>query len=132
MSMEHHIPIGQSVTIAVNAKDFYSSDTVIVSPLEVYEFSCNPEHKWTDWFIHSNADGFTNILANIAGLRLRKVKCFTLCGSYNNNEEMLFPIGTYRKVTMQSSGNVSFFANDTRRFYGNNKGFVNMLVKRIS
>jgi hypothetical protein len=130
--MDHRIPVGQSASLNVSARDFYSAETLVVTSGQVYEFICDPAQKWTDWFISSNADGFTNILANIAGLRLRKVKCFTLCGCYNQNEQMLFRIGTHANLAMQLSGNVSFFANDAKGFYGNNKGYLNMVVKRVS
>jgi hypothetical protein len=130
--MDHCLQPTETAELTICAKEHYSSDALLVQASEVYEFSCSTRDKWTDWFISSNANGFWNPLAILSGLRLRGVKCFTLCGCMDQNEQKLFSIGTHLRSKMSETASVSFFANDAFNFYDNNKGSIRLTIKRIS
>ncbi len=129
--MEHRLSVGEQKTLLLCAKDVYSKEKLLVSPNEVYLFSCDEDQSWADWFIKTTPKGFFNPLASIQGLRVKKVKCFCLCGAYNQSDEGAFAIGMHNEVTMQEAGNLSFFANDTAGYYHNNKGSIKVTIERI-
>jgi hypothetical protein len=129
--MEHRLSVGEQKTLLLCAKQVYSQETLVVNPDETYLFFCDDDQSWTDWFIKTTPKGFFNILASIQGLRLKKIKCFCLCGAYNQSDAGAFAIGMRREVTMQEAGNLSFFANDTPGYYENNKGSINVNIERV-
>ena len=81
--------------------------------------------------IPAGPQGYNNHLANLVGQRLRRTKCFCLCGIYNKNPATAFEIGTERVITCTKDGISSFFANDVPGFDWNNWGKIVMNVKRI-
>lgn len=129
--MEHRLSVGEQKTLALCAKDVYSKETLLINANEVYLFFCDEDQSWTDWFIKTTPKGYFNLLASIKGLRLRKAKCFCLCGAYNQSDAGAFAIGMHNEVIMQEAGKLSFFANDTAGYYDNNKGSINLNVQRI-
>jgi len=129
--MEHRLSVGEQKTLILCAKDIYSGEKLLINPNEVYLFFCNEDQTWTDWFIRTTAKGYFNLLASIKGLRLKHVKCFCLCGAYNQSDAGAFAIGMHNEVTMREAGNLSFFANDTAGYYHNNKGSIKVTIERI-
>lgn len=123
-----------SVTITVQAKEHYGgSPTLSVQAGEVYSFQAPPGQCWKDAYLSSGPDGIFNFLLWFAPPRLKKVRCFTLCGAIGKTEDHLFRIGSkLERFTMPASGELYFFANDAWKFYGNNKGEMQVVVTRIS
>lgn len=114
---------------AIDSRQLFSDFKLPVHKGDVYEFRCDPGQHWKDWWIKTNADGFFNLLAWIAGLRVKGVKCFCLCGCYNDDEATAFPIGLHKTITIEKDGYLSFFANDSKNHYGNNKGTIDMTIE---
>jgi len=122
-----------ALSLTITASDEFPDTKIAVTAGEVYMFTCAESQGWTDWYRKSGPNGFFNFFAWIAGLRVKGVKCFCLCGAYNDDyKNKSFPIGTEKKVAINESGTLCFFANDAPGHYGNNKGSVIMNVTRLS
>ena len=119
------------MTIPLNARDIYSPDKLLINKDENYLFFCNNDQFWMDWFIKTSPNGFYNLLASIHGLRIKSAKCFCLCGAYNNSDNGAFAIGIRKEVKIIESGTLSFFANDSSKYYKNNKGTIELNINRI-
>ena len=121
-----------TLSLTITASDEFPKTKIAVTTGEVYKFTCDASQRWTDWYITRGPNGFFNFFAWIAGLRVKGVKCFCLCGAYNDDyTNKGFPIGTAKTVTITENGTLSFFANDAPGHYGNNKGSVIMSVTRL-
>lgn len=129
-NMDYRLEPLQTVQLIISAKDQYSPTHLLVNNAEVYEFYCDPEQRWKDWFIKCDANGFFNLFATLAGLRVKQAKCFCLCGSYNNDERQVFRIGASASITTNISGYISFFANDSFNYYNNNRGSITLNITR--
>ena len=129
--MVHRIHIDETLHIRVKAREFYSTEKINVVAGEEYRFSCDPEECWVDSIIPASPDGAFNLLALIAGMRVKHTKCFCLCGAYNDQEDGVFAIGANNQLPMTKTGTLSFFANDTKGYYNNNKGVITVHVTRI-
>ncbi len=130
--MIYRLQVGEHRTLIINARDVYSSEQIAVEKDEKFELVCAGKQRWKDWFISSGPDGYFNFFAGLWGLRVKPVKCFCLCGAYNKQDRGAFPVGSYCALTTAQPGNLSFFANDSKGFYFNNKGKVKLEVKRIA
>jgi hypothetical protein len=128
--MKHQLEPGQTIPVKVNAIDKFSTDTLQVQPGEQYQFSCDDQQFWTDWYIRSSPDGYFNALGWIAGMRVKKVKCFCLCGIYDQDETSGFAIGSNKLINVTRAGEISFFPNDVSWAYGNNKGQITVSILR--
>lgn len=122
----------ERVEVPVDSSLRYSADTLKVRTGEKYRFSAKREQRWNDWFVSASADGFTNPLAMLAGLRVRGTKCFCLCGCYDHNDTDAFPIGTFKEESIKRDGTLSFFANDALGYYKNNSGVIILSIERLS
>ena len=130
--MEYRLLRSQAIILTIYSKEYISSEFLKVANDEVYEITCSNDQRWKDWFCKSKPTGYVNIFATLLGLRVKKAKCFCLCGIFNTDKFAAFPIGNFREVkTEKKSGTLSFFANDTPRFYFNNKGSVQIKILRI-
>lgn len=118
--------------IPVDSKLRYSSDTLKVKTGEKYRLSAKPEQRWKDWFISTSPNGFANPIATLAGLRVKKARCFCLCGCYDHNDVDAFPIGTLKEESIRRDGILSFFANDALGYYKNNSGVIILSIERLS
>jgi hypothetical protein len=130
--MTYTLKSSDEIQLTIHADQRYSRDGLIVNTGERYLFQVDKNDRWIDLFIPSSANGFTNPLAMISGIRIKGVKCFCLCGCLNEDDTSAFPIGTSAEITMKQSGNLSFFPNDSWDYYKYNFGFVNLKIKRIS
>ena len=124
-------PAGR-LEVPVDSKLRYSADTLKVKAGEKYRFSVKPEQRWKDWFISTTAHGYTNPMAVLSGLRVKKAKCFCLCGCYDHNDTDAFPIGKFMEESMKRDGTLSFFANDALGYYKNNRGVIILSIERLS
>ena len=132
MKQIHEIKLNDVIQLEICAKEEWSSHVIATETGEKYHVWCNSDQYWTDWFIKSSPEGFFNILAFIAGFRVKGVKCFCLCGGYKQNINTAFPIGMSKEFAVsESGGELSFFANDSPNYYKNNKGSIVINVERI-
>lgn len=137
--MEHRLEINQCKTILVKSKEVYSMDYLLVRINEVYEFKVGEGEKWTDWFIKTDANGFSNWLLRDKNKRVPESKCFKLCGTIGKDEENHFSIGAKKKWVSTVNDKLYFFANDSKklnkkgefRYYKNNKGQIRLRICRI-
>lgn len=130
----HTIEVGDEKELSIVAAEFYSADKIVVEPGQSYSVIVSEGATWKDWFVDTTAAGYFNPLAKLWGLRVRNAKCFALCGAINDDEAYLFAVEPDKpiKVDVPGATTLSFFANDTRRFYWNNSGSIAVKVKRIS
>jgi hypothetical protein len=139
--MIHQLKLGESTSMIIDSKDFFSKEKLAVATAEIYNFSVEGKQYWCDSIIKTNANGFNNIMIVInnffskkkVALRLNGIdtKCFTLCGCLDENDNIGFRIGTFSQVAITHSGILSFFANDVAGFYHNNRGTITLTIKRI-
>jgi len=123
---------GVPLAIPICAREKYSSHRVEIKAGEKYVFWCDDDQYWRDLFLKQTPAGYNNVMASLLGLRLDSALCFCLCGSINDDENMLFEIGLKMEKTFNIDGFVSFFANDTPGFYWNNSGAITLnILKEI-
>lgn len=125
------LSLNQTAHFTVNANKLYSDEMISVKFGEEYEFFCDPGQHWKDWFISSGPDGYFNPLAGLAGLRTKRTPCFCLCGAYDYDDSTSFGIGSIKIVEIKSTGVISFFANDAKRYYKNNSGSIKLNITRL-
>jgi hypothetical protein len=86
-----------------------------------------PEQKWTDFYIPTTADGFTNPFP--VALRFPGEKLFKLICCMNEKEDSTCQaIGKAANYVVNESGYLSCYANDQRYFYWNNFGSLNIKI----
>lgn len=129
--MMTNFDLKQSALFTINAKTLYSTDILHVKKGEQYQFYCDKDQGWKDWFIPTGPNGYFNVLAWLIGLRLKSAKCFCLCGVYDQKDSTAFAIGSNNIIQMEKTGVVSFFANDTKGFYRNNSGCIKLRITRL-
>ncbi|WP_428331622.1 DUF2235 domain-containing protein [Mucilaginibacter sp.] len=127
----HRLLPGEELVMAVPATTAYSFEGLSVLAGETYVFTCDGSQRWNDSWISTSPKGYFNPLASLFGMRVKGQACFCLCGTYECRDELAFGIGTGAQQVTSSAGILSFFANDTQGFYFNNKGQVNLSIKRI-
>jgi len=124
-----HTPAaGVPLAIIIFAREKYSSNRIEIKAGEKYIFWSDDDQYWRDLFLKQTPAGYNNVMASRIGLRLDSALCFCLCGSINNDENMLFEIGMKTEKTFNIDGFVSFFANDTPGFYWNNSGAITLNI----
>ena len=119
----------QPVSIIVDSKEKFSSTKFPVRQSVSYHITADGSQRWYDWFVKTSPKGYWNPLALMAGLRVKRAKCFCLCGCYDDDITTAFPIGEGCEVVADRNGYLSFFANDTEDYYGNNKGSIVVKIK---
>lgn len=127
----HKPEIGNILIIKVNAGDVYSENQIQAKEGEVYRIWCDTGQWWVDMVIPSGANGYYNPLANMFGQRVKGVKCFCLCGTYDNNDSAAFAIGSAAEITITQRGQLSFFANDVPGYEWNNWGSIQVNIERL-
>lgn len=154
-SLGHHIRIGmrslhpldvaESIDLPVYAHQFYNRTGVMLEKGNKYRFKVRPNQQWKDGNIECDADGWKRNRPGINWIRelaiggmepFRRVPdadWFKLIGAVGDCEDELFTIGT-ASVTYTPLRSDEFcpFANDLRRMYSNNDGFVAVRVTRVS
>ncbi len=130
--MLHTIPLNTTVNLKINAAEPFSTEKVSVNKGEEYHIYSEPNQIWNDWYIKASPDGYSNFIGAIWGLRVKGAKCFCLCGAYNEDHSRVFAIGSDKTFIIEDSGTLSFFANDVKGFYGNNRGVIAINVRRTN
>ncbi|WP_149243064.1 hypothetical protein [Dyadobacter sp. 32] len=114
----------QPVTIIVDTEEKFSSIKFPGQKSITYQLSADGNQQWCDWFIKTSPKGYWNPLASVIGLRMKNVKCFCLCGCYNDDISTAFAIGEDCQIIADQDGYLSFFANDSDNYYNNNRGSI--------
>ncbi len=127
----HKPDIGSILVIKVNSGDVHSTNQVEVIAGEVYHIWCDKGQWWVDMVIPAGPNGYYNPLANLFGQRVKGVKCFCLCGTYDNNDKRAFAIGSAAEIKITRSGQLSFFANDVPGYEWNNWGTIQVNIERL-
>ncbi|MDA0384074.1 T6SS phospholipase effector Tle1-like catalytic domain-containing protein [Vibrio owensii] len=133
---------GETKLITVFASEMYNRTGLYLQSEKTYTFHVEDGEKWKDSSIECSAEGWDR--ANVKlGLReipisvmepFRRVvdaNWFELCASIGCDDKEVFRIGTEVTHSPKASGEFCPFANDLKRFYGNNQGKIRCLVKRI-
>ncbi|MGZ3752862.1 MAG: hypothetical protein ACXVB0_20845 [Mucilaginibacter sp.] len=125
------VDIKHDAVFTISAQELYSKDMLRVKKGEKYQFRCEGDQKWKDWFISTTADGYFNLFAWIFGMRVKRSKCFCLCGVFNQDDSTAFSIGSNNTIVIEKTGLISFFANDAKGFYKNNSGRIDLTITRL-
>lgn len=125
----------KTIKIKLETKEHFGGSTILdVSHGEEYIVTFSDKKTAKDLWYPSNPKGFFNPLVLLAK-RVKKAKCFQLCGTINKNEDHHFPIQKGKSFLIPASGKLYFFANDSTRFrlrfYNNNKGYYEFDITRI-
>lgn len=123
--------MSEVIKVTIDSREPFSGFKLPVAAGQVIEFNCNENQRWKDAWFNSSPKGFFNPLAWMVGLRVRGVKCFCLCGCYNDDLKTAFKIGTGCYLEVKKDGYLSFFANDTEGYYYNNYGAVELEIKKM-
>jgi hypothetical protein len=129
----HLLKVGEFKQLDIDAWEEYSSNRITITEGEIYHVWCDDKQYWKDSILPSaTPSGFFNALALIAGMRVKKTKCFCLCGAYNEKDSTGFSIGIDKTfITHNGYDELSFFPNDTKNFYKNNQGSITINIMRL-
>lgn len=120
-------------TAHIVAKQKWNDVDIDVNVGERYEFEARGE--WIDWYIPCHADGFTSkfLLAKLLERcrRVSEANWFALIGCLDRDLKRHVVIGSGSEHTFDHSGHLYAFANDVPGFYWNNKGAIDLDIKRV-
>lgn len=138
--------VGEEATFRVDAPDLYSWTGVRLVRGGQYLFRIPPGQEWTDASIECGPDGWRTeeelsffkgkLIKFTEGWRRHpEANWFEVIGAVGKSDDHLFRIGDGSKaerpfVSMRNDG-LYAFANDIRSMYDNNKGTVNITVRRV-
>lgn len=84
--------------------------------------------RWRDWFIDTDADGFTRWYLRPFRRRVPGERWFKLIGCVGQDESRCFAIGKASTLVAPASGRLYCFANDAPSAYWNNEGELTLTV----
>ena len=129
--------------VTVFASQPYNYSALMLEKEATYQFSVEPGQKWKDGEVTCGPDGwdrddveFGIREIGIAGMepfrRVSDADWFCLCGCVTDNDDHAFKIGKGPvEVEIKKSGEFLPFANDLKKYYGNNSGKIKVTVERI-
>ncbi|MCB8951019.1 MAG: hypothetical protein H6650_03300 [Ardenticatenales bacterium] len=128
-----HLQVGESATVDVRAETEWNWSGLLLLQGESYALSVDPQDWWLDWFVVTNADGFTreNMVPFEPFRRMPDEQWFALIGAIGQSLDDAFLIGTEATYTVTTSGLFYSFANDMPAFYFNNHGHVQLTITRL-
>jgi hypothetical protein len=124
--------IEDSVCVTIKACQRWNDTRIDFVSGEEYDLRATGE--WTDWYIRSDADGFESpgfpqkLFESLR--RAPHEPWFCLMGTIGKNYISLFRIGTELHYCAKVNGRLFCFANDVYAAYWNNKGNIQLAVKR--
>jgi len=153
-NLAHHLEVGmrpllpldvsEPRTIPVFAHQLYNRTGLLLEKGRRYRFSVTAERTWRDASIECNGDGWDRDHPDIRWFkdvgvammepfrRFPEAKWFTLIGGVGDQDQELFAIGQGgTQYIPENSGEFCPFANDLKRMYGNNDGFLYVTVERM-
>lgn len=125
------------------AHNLYSHSGIYLEKGGTYRILVEGKQTWRDAGIETDADGWNRDDIQkgwkeivIAGMepfrRFPQADWFHLIGCIGDSDEHCFAIGKSADVTAPATGELCFFANDLKRFYGNNLGRLSVTIHRMS
>jgi len=133
-----YLSVGDSAVVEVWAKTQANRTKIAVKQGSKYRFVVPSGQVWTDWFIRSDANGYPHgplpflQEAFQATKPLPDKNWFLLVGAIDRPRNATFAIGGKPiEVLMNSSGELILFANDSKWFYWNNFGRIQVIVTRV-
>jgi len=125
--------VGESTNVSIYAHKNWNLTGVVLSAGETYEF--HAEGRWVDWFIPHGPEGDPSASFYMRWFeRWRRIKTanwFALVGALNSDVKTAFVIGRGGIRNVIASGELTCFANDVPCFYWNNRGEVQLTVRRL-
>ncbi len=154
-NLGHHIRIGmrslrplktgESRSVPVYAHQFYNRTGLLLEKGQTYRFKAKANQQWKDGGIECGADGWDRDHPDVNWLedigvkamepfrRIPDTDWFTLVGAVGDVEDDLFVIGSAAtSYTPWRSDEFCPFANDLKRMYGNNDGYIEVTVTRLT
>jgi hypothetical protein len=130
--MIHRLAPLETKELLIYAADPVSPAGILTEAGEQYHIRTDASGRWKDAWISCSPKGFFNVLAWVAGMRVKGAKCFCLCGILDEREQSAFAIGLERVLDVpDGGGRLQFFANDTPGYYQNNSGQIRLQVQRL-
>lgn len=132
--VEYVLNTGESKDLTIVSREFYSAEKIVVRLNQKYQITVAKGQTWTDWFIDADPlFGFFNLLALVKGMRVRGAKCFTLCATFNDSDAGSFRVLFDQPLVVirDDAKTLSFFANDSKGFYSNNRGSIILKIERL-
>ena len=143
--VSRELAVNESIKVTVVAKEKFNRVGVKVAAGQHYAFVVADGATWTDLNIVCDANGWLSkdapavtrkfIEKSEKNRRVPAANWFELVGTVGADEQHHFQIGLRGKdwtYTAPSDDELYLFANDLMRFYGNNKGSIEVIVTRRS
>lgn len=125
----------------VYAKRRYNWSGVTLEKGKQYRVSVADNQIWEDGGIDCSADGWESgqlrkfkeaFVKNLEGRRrCPEANWFELVGSYGDEDDHVFRIGSSVTITAERNADLYLFANDLKTFYYNNKGLLEVVVEIV-
>ncbi|WP_321530325.1 DUF2235 domain-containing protein [uncultured Desulfuromonas sp.] len=136
--------VGAPYTVPVFAHQLYNRTGLMLEKGKRYQFTVSAERTWRDASIECDGDGWDRDHPDIRWFkdvgvaimepfrRFAEAQWFALIGAVGDKDDELFVIGQAgTQYTPETSGEFCPFANDLKRMYGNNDGFLYVTVERL-
>jgi hypothetical protein len=139
---------GESKRVKVYARKKYNPGGALMLRGATYVFEFDQNQKWYDasieatvsgWSVEEEDIGFIKALGINAAGHFRRVtdsRWFELVAAVGQSEDELFPVTEFtdpaHPYEAQRNGEFCPFANDLDSRYGNNLGYVDVTIKRVS
>lgn len=139
------LAVSDTLTVQVHASQHYCPARVAVKAGETYLFKPESGSHWVDQTIKCDAKGWQ--AKDVISLFKRPffymkegdrrhpdAEWFELLGSVGRSDAACFrPLHHHTDPwTVNEDGELFFFPNDLIDYYGNNKGFIDVTIKRVS
>jgi len=126
--------IGEVSTVMIDSRLLWNRTGIMLQAGERYQLDAGG--VWVDKKYSCGPSGYAspNLLMKCFEYvrRARHQNWFALMGALDCDEKTLFYIGDSLALASERSGELTCFANDWRLTYGNNRGSVQLTVKRVS
>ena len=141
-SVDARLALDESQTCRVLARQHYNWSGVTVEPGCTYRIEAAEDQTWQDDDIACDADGWTS--SDLSWLRepfveflekrrrARHENWFKLMGALGDEDGRLLPIGRSLLYSADTEADLYLFANDLRASYGNNSGFLDVTITRVT
>jgi len=135
------LAMGESTTVRVDSPEYWNHTGVRLEAGATYRFATARTDAWIDWFIRTDAGGFTieeapffaraKMRQEEGNLRIVGANWFALSAALDAEDARAFVIGSSSTKTMDASGELTAFANDVPGYYDNNSGSVWLTITRL-
>ncbi|MEP5764362.1 MAG: DUF2235 domain-containing protein [Halieaceae bacterium] len=139
------LKVGESRTVPVYAHQFYNRTGLLLEKGQKYRFKARANQQWKDGGIDCDASGWDRDHPEVGWIkdiavrsmepfrRLPDADWFSLIGAIGDSEQELFEIANSSTTfTPGHSDEFCPFANDLKRMYANNDGYIDVTVTRLA